>query len=291
MGNTADDYQKKIEEIGKKLEEEPELLFHNPEKFTQGKTKILRLIDDLIRNKLFLRSLKRVIREQDKWRKRFEKGNYYAWTKEEQAEHDYFNKEAGEIIEEYQKLKKRTKKLMHTREYKIKQKIAWRYGLDSYLINLAIAKYKKDAYSVASHIDEGGDMCRVHSDYQDEVMPLNTGEDFSKMNAKKQLGLIAYPVSIGIHRNATKRDVLDFIEKEWWIVNNALKDYEEKPYRARKRKHDQKMLDFIWENRSLPATKLKDKLDVEFPKNGIAYFEVSKLVQLEKQKRLGYFEI
>lgn len=292
MNKPKDDSKKIKNEVIKYNDESHELPFLNPKKITQGQTKILRLVDDLIRNNLFLRSLKRIIRIQNKWQKQYEKGGYYEWTHEEQAEHDSSGDEAIKIIDEYEKLKKRAKKLVYKDDYnKIQRKIAWRYGLDSYLINLALARYKKDRHSVSNYLIEGGDMCRVHSDYNEEIMPLNKGDDFFKLNSRRELELIVYPASIRIHKNASKRDVLDFIEKNWWIIDMTLKEYGEKSYRARKRKYDQKMIDFIWANRYLPVKKLKEKIEVEFPKNGLVYYEIMKLIQLEKHKRFGYFEI
>ncbi len=272
-------------------DENHELPFLNPKQITQGQTKMLRLVDDLIRNKMFMRSLKRVIRARKKLHEQYEKGGYNEWTKEERAEHDFINKELGEIIDEYEKLKRRTRKVLHDKQYRAKEKIASEYGLDDYLIELAIARYRKDTHATSNALIEGGDMCRIHGDLDDQISNFNKGDDWIKLHPRKQIEMIAYPISIAIHRNASKRDVLDFIEKNWWFINKPMKESEDKTYRARKRKYDQKMLDFIWQNHSLPSTKLKEKLDKEFPKNGLVYYEISKLIQLEKQKRLGYFEI
>ena len=290
MNKKEDSAKNELRENTESNYENQEFPFLYVEKMTQGQKKIIRLIDDLIRNKPFISCLKRLMQIQNKSQKRYGAG-YNTLTKEQRTEFNNFHKEADAIIDEYEKLKKRTKKLLHNREYKIKQKIAWGYGLDSYLINLAIARYKKDKYEVSTYLMEGGDMCRVHADLGKEMWPFNRGEDFSKMDIKRQLELIAYPISIGIHRKASKRDILDFIEKEWSIISISIKDYEEKSYRARKRKHSQKMLDFIWENRSLPINKIKKNLDIEFPQNGIVYYEINKLIQLEKQKRLKHLEI
>ena len=291
MSKGQDEFKRKIKEIIEYNDENHELPLLNPKVITQGQKKLLRLIDDLIRNKIFLRSLKRVIRLQDKWNEMVTKGNYYTWTAEERAKHDHFNNEAGRIIEEYEKLKKRADKIVHSKEYLLKQKIAWRYGLDADLIQLTISRYKKDRQAVSTYLIEHGDMCRVHADLDDQLSAFNKGDDWIKLKPRKQLELISYPFSLGIHRNATKRDVLDFIEKNWWIISKGMRELDEKPYRARKRKHEQTMLDFIWNHRSLPAIKLKEKLDIDFPKNGLAYYELSKLIQLEKRKRLGYFEM
>jgi len=260
-------------------------------KTTQGQAKLLRLIDDLIRNRFFLRSLKKVMRLQDKTRAQFQKGNYYTWTPEEKKEHDDINRALGEIIPEYEKLKKRADKVMHSLEYKEKQKIAWRYGLDGSLISLAISRYRGNNELPMDLWGASPDMCAINSDLEERMYTFNKGMDWLQLNPNKQLHLFAYPFSVSIHRNATKRDVIDFIEKNWPLIDKIKFEMDEKSYRARKRKYDQKMLDFIWLNRSLPAKKLKTALDSQFPKNNLVYYELSKLIQLEKQKRLGEFEI
>ena len=50
--------------------------------------------------------------------------------------------------------------------------------------------------------------------------------------------MLAYPVSIKIHRLASKRDVLDFIEKRWdYIEKNYLELYRGKLYKNKRRKN------------------------------------------------------
>lgn len=117
-------------------------IFNRPNKKpTQGQSKIIRLIDDLVRNKPFQNSLKRIIKIHSKLSAQFQKGGYNTWTSKERNESNYINNELGEIIREYEKLKRRVNKILHSQEFKIKQNIAWKYGLDDWLINLAIAKY------------------------------------------------------------------------------------------------------------------------------------------------------
>jgi hypothetical protein len=130
-------------------------------------------------------------------------------------------------------------------------------------------------------------MCRMRLSLEDEMRPLNKGEEIVYLQPNRQLELLSYPVSVGIHRNASKRDVLDFIEKHWVKIDSQLRQsYDEKAMRARQRKHDQKLLDFIWENRNLSSTEIKKKLDKQFPKNGLVYYEINQIVRQEKKRRL-----
>ncbi len=254
-------------------------------KKTQGELKMERYVEDLIRNKDFLRKLKR-LRKTNK----YPEGMYDTWTEEEKAESDYINKELSEIIDGYNKLRKRTNKLMVDNHWKVKTIISEIYNLDneqiSYIETLFNPKYKDTVSFLKSMADF--DMCKVWDYHDEELNPANKGEEIIYLNKRRQLFLNAYPVGIFIHPKASKRDVLDFIEKKWyWIENNFLRTYAEKKLKYGKRKYDQKMLDFLWNNRFLSSKKLKEKLDEQFPKNGLVYYEIIKILQLEKTKRLG----
>jgi len=94
-----------------------------------------------------------------------------------------------------------------------------------------------------------------------------------------------FPVAIALHKFSTKRDLLDFIEKEWNTIEEILSRYREKPYRGRNKKIDWDMVDFIWENRNLRSKEIKEKLNAEFPQNGLVYNDILKIISLEKKKR------
>jgi len=138
------------------------------------------------------------------------------------------------------------------------------------------------------------DMCTIMN-----ALELRYGNKYSKIN--KQYWnenidsefiiasyLLSYPISINIHKFASKRDVLDFIERNWPIINNFLKPYRTKPKRIRKRKIDRKIIDFIWENRELSAKQILKKLDKEFPNHGLVYYEIKKIIRVEKSRRIKH---
>jgi len=131
-------------------------------------------------------------------------------------------------------------------------------------------------------------MCRVVNEFDEQIIPFNEGDDFIHLMPNKKSELIAYPVSIKIHSLASERDIIDFIEKRWPWIDNMLRESEEQKTLKirRKRKHSQDLLDFIWENKDVSAKVIKSKLDEKFPKNGLAYYEISKLIQSEKIIRL-----
>ncbi len=254
-------------------------------KKTQGEVKMERYIEDLIRNKEFLRSIKKLrrTREDVGW-------EYEKLTEEQKAKQKHFDNEIIEILNDYERLRKRIKKLFEDDYRRIKSSISEAYNLDDmqigYIEILCDPNLKRHVETAKSFAEF--DMCKVFDLHDDEMKPEFKGDEIIHLNMRRQFLLRAYPVGIFIHPKASKRDVIDFVEKRWnWIENNFLRGYTEKKLKHGKRKHDQKMLDFIWSNRSLVPKKLKIKLDKEFPKHGLVYYEISKILQLEADKRLG----
>lgn len=257
----------------------------NQQKKTQGEVKMERYVNDLIRNKDFLRKIKKLRKNNI-----YPKGMYDTWTKEEQENHDYVSKELNEILAGYETLRKRCKKLMDGGSWKIRKTLSEVYGLDTYQIGYAECLLNPDYKDSIDFMKSNAqlDMCKISDFHDDELSPFNKGEEIIYLNRQRQLFLNAYPIAVCIHPKASKRDVIDFIEKRWkWIEYNFLRMYADKKLKYGKRKHRQEILDFLWKNRSLPSQKLKERFDKEFPKNGLAYFEITKIVQLEKNRRLG----
>ena len=84
-----------------------------------------RYVEDLIRNKDFKISMKR-LKKVDK----NPDGMYDTWTKKEKDKHDYVSKELSEIIDGYDKLRRRCNKLFSEDYFKIKNAISENYKLD-----------------------------------------------------------------------------------------------------------------------------------------------------------------
>jgi len=238
------------------------------EKTTQGHQKMLQYIEDLKRNKPFLK----IFRKYDKQ------------SSEEKIDNVFF------IIKEYEKLNKITKKLLKKYESdyeKITVKMAEEYGLDSDLLNYIHFSLDKKLNKCNLYKNDV-DMC-VYNDNYDESLGYRTLPDVPLiLNRVYRNHLRAYPISIDIHKYASKRDVLDFIEKKWdWIYKNNLGFYTEyEKIRFRKRKQNQKIIDFIWNNKRLKAKEIKVLLDKEFPHNGLVYYEINKIISIEKDRRL-----
>jgi|GEM_PF-4273262 len=259
---------------------------------TQGHDKMLRYIEDLVRNKDFRKQIKR-LRRLDKYTA-IPKGHYQDWTSEEQKKHDYINDELGSIINGYELLRKRTNKIIRTKDAIVKENIALNYSLDNSLISLASYKIKNEESDTLGKViienmfDESPDMCRSINLYDEELSPFNPGEEIIYMMHGRQLLFIANPVAITINRQASKRDVLDYIEKKWPNIETMLRNFnDDKVLRLRKRKYPQKMIDIIWDNQSLPSKQIIEKLNKEFPDNIFAYYEINKIIRNERQRRHG----
>ena len=260
---------------------------YNKKIVTQGELKMNMYIQDLIRNKDFLRKMKRLKRAQ----KNEPFGMYDTWTEEQKKESEYFDKEFKEVLEGYEKLRKQTLKILNTPSFKIKNSISEIYNIDhSQISYIETILHKREEYLIETMKDFADlDMCKIHDFKDEEVSPSFKGREIIYIDKSRQLFLNAYPVGIFINPLASKRDVIDFIEKKWsWIENNFLRGYADKKLKYGKRKHNQKMLDFIWINRGINSKDLKNKLDEEFNGNGLVYYEISKIIQNELQKRTGY---
>jgi predicted metal-dependent hydrolase len=116
----------------------------------------------------------------------------------------------------------------------------------------------------------------------------DSGKNIVSLNPRLRLGITASKIAIKIHPRASKRDVLDFVAKRWpWIESQLRTMSTDKALRTRKRKHSQKLLDFMWQNRSYTAKEIKRRLNKSFPNNGLAYHEISKIIDYEGKKRFG----
>ncbi len=239
------------------------------EKETQGHKKMLQYVEDLKRNKRFLRDLSKY--------KKYSKNIDTA-----------FNNGFYNLIEKYQQLNKNTKKFIKKYEKdfeRITSKIAENYGLDRNLLGFITWSMNEKVNRFSNYYEDYLDMCIYDdsNDYSDSDHP-----DLPMLlNPVRRNHLQAYPVSISIHKFASKRDVLDYIEKKWdSIYNNILSTYTDgKRVRFRKRKLERKIVDFIWNNKNRKVQEIKELLDKEFLGNGLAYYEIHKIIAIEKVRR------
>lgn len=240
------------------------------EKTTQGHQKMLQLIEDLVRNKHFAKSFKKYLKLREKASSKF---TPQLWEK-------ISSKYAELAILARKSLKK------YQRDYdKTTQKMAEGYGLDHNLLNYVLTK-DSEQFKNNNPFKDSVDMCF-----------LEDGNDVFLIRPYEEIPLVfdplrkhqwdVYPISLRIHKFASKRDVLDYIEKNWERIYECLGTYTDyKKIRIRKRKRDRKIIDFIWTHRNHTGKEIKKLLDKNFPNNGIIYYEIPKIINLEKKRRL-----
>ena len=118
-------------------------------------------------------------------------------------------------------------KLKTEKNYKKKRKLyvelAEKYGIDSDLLFYIFNRL----YPNKEDIDWGEliDVCQIE-DNDDAISYKEEHQLPIKKDLIRLMNMLAYPISIKIHRLASKRDVLDFIEKRWdYIEKNFLELY------------------------------------------------------------------
>jgi len=255
-------------------------------KTTQGHTKMMLHIEDTIRNQHFLKRLKQLRKATNPLDKT--KGMYNEWTDEQKERHDWINKELGEIINDYEKLRKRCQRVMYDKRARKAEQIANEYSFDNALLNVAIGMKDGNDFYINYYGDEI-DMCTIQDLQNEELNQSNKGDNFIYLRPDRQRHLIAYPVAVDINTKASKRDVLDFIEKRWPEIDAKLRMSETKALKLKinkKRKLDRALIDFIWLNKHVPSKKIKGLLDKKFPENDLVCYEINDIIKREKKKRL-----
>lgn len=244
----------------------------NEIKETQGQVKIRQYIGDVFRNEEFVEKIHKikVLLSSKKEEGAYDESEKF-WAKLSEKYEEIYRMEGGKIA-----------KLPKSKINKLLEELVEEYGIDPDLIrDLSVSLILERGENIGDTFD----MCMIEDRY-DEYF----NEEYSYVpivfDTDKQNRIKVYPVSIDIHRFATKRDVLDFIEKRWDFIEDYLSDYRNKKVRIRRRKISRDLSDFIWENRDLNVHQIKKVLAEKFPQNGLAYYEINKIISLEKKRRL-----
>lgn len=243
-------------------------------KDTQSQAKFRQYIEDLRRNEPFMQKLERI--------------KELTGTEEHENNAEREDKGMDRVFEEYvdyeNEVREKQNKLSH--EYnRILETLSKEYGIDNNTI-FTILLY--DITEQEKFIDDLVlDFCSVTDNYD-----LDLNEEAQSvpvfLDTGRQSHIRAYPVSIDIHRFASKRDVLDYVNKRWDVIEASLKQYREdgKPVRFRERKYPLEIVDFIWDNKSKPITELVELVnDLDSP-HVFSYIEVQKIILTERKRRL-----
>lgn len=248
------------------------------EKETQGHKKMRQYIEDLMRNKHFLKLFNKLRKEL--------KSDIVAERDEKLS--GLLSDLWGDYIE-LEKLMRTVQKRMRTEHSKIYEKMASVYGLDNDLFQTI--ELDQLLMKGGIELSDAIDFCQINDNIDDDYEFANWPPLPISLDYRKQRHIAAYPVSIDIHQFATKRDVLDFIEKRWGFIEEYLENYRKRKIRFRSRKIPRKLTDFIWDNKQLKGTDLKKLLNKNFPSNGLAYYEIHKIISQERKRRTKKFTV
>jgi hypothetical protein len=236
-------------------------------KKSKANTKMVAYLDELLKNKPFIKKLKLLLKEGKRESNFKEIPRVYA------------------IPEKYERLKRDAQSATNNRYNKLVESIINEYGISVEAIYLASAMMSGQYDFVKTQIHDVH-LCSINDDYLNHLYPLNPADDFAFYNLRLKRRILAYPISIGISPRATKDDIIDFINKNWWWIKEGIDEHGMKPLRIRKRKHNKGLINLIWGNRGLNLKKIKEKINLTYPNNGLIYSEIQDLITYEKKKRL-----
>jgi hypothetical protein len=128
------------------------------------------------------------------------------------------------------------------------------------------------------------DMCRINGDYFE-----HSGECLPTYKTYKIPATHFYqthPVSIGISPNASQRDVIDFIKKQWKDISLNLQAFEARPKRIRKRTKLQRD-NFIWSlyKKGLTAQEILDLTYKDFYSEQLGLEHIHAIISQERDRR------
>ncbi|MDQ5954097.1 MAG: hypothetical protein QG583_24 [Patescibacteria group bacterium] len=92
-----------------------------------------------------------------------------------------------------------------------------------------------------------------------------------------------YPVALFINPEISQNQLKDFISKKWVHIKKYAKSEENRSFKIRTKKHRERD-DFIFDNRNLPISKIREMLALKF-KEYLDDGHIGKIISLEKRKR------
>ena len=133
------------------------------------------------------------------------------------------------------------------------------------------------------------DVCELY-DEEDEYLNENFPVDFDippSRNPRRRAQIHAFPIHMGINIYATKRDVLDFVNKRWDYIRYLLDgNITEKPKSPRIKPKAQRD-NLIWENRDLPAKEIADKVNQHFPSENLTYADINSILYYLRKRKFS----
>lgn len=126
------------------------------------------------------------------------------------------------------------------------------------------------------------DVCRLVDAKKERDEDLDYFKATGDIVFKRELDV--FPVHLMISAEASKRDVLDFINKNWQLVQVYMEDYKRNTPVIRE-KQNQERDNRIWEIQDLGAKMVASKINEEFPNTNFSYADVNKVLHRMRKKR------
>ncbi|MCC7436776.1 hypothetical protein IT402_02805 [Candidatus Nomurabacteria bacterium] len=126
------------------------------------------------------------------------------------------------------------------------------------------------------------DVCRLVDAKANREEELDCFEATGELFGRKELD--RFPVHLMISPDASKRDVLDFINKNWQLVQAYMEDYKRKTPAIREKQNKERD-SRIWELQHLGAKMVASKINQEFPNTNFSYADVNKVLHRMRKKR------
>lgn len=248
-------------EMRKWMDENP-FVFDTPkEKTSQGQKKMKQLLEDTRRDSVFRKNLEKIVKSEPSYTHDNLKPLYTLYR---------VYLDALELF--------RKKYLYKDKSFKLKRKLCKEYGIDPILFDRLYFNFRNEKLEGWDFSEEtSGDVCLIENQ---EERDLPVGMHTYHATILDGIDKDVYPLHLKIHRFASKRDVLDFVETHWDQLRPSL--FEK---RIKQRKLSREIVDFIWKHRDKKAKGIIPLLKEKYPKISLAYFEINKVLSEEKKRR------
>lgn len=250
-----------LAEMRKWMDANP-FIFDTPkEKISQGQKKMKQLLEDTRRDSIFVKNLEKIVRSKPSYNHDDLKPLYTLYRV-------YLD-----VLESFRK-----KYLQKDTSFKLKRKLCKEYGIDPVLFDRLYFNFGNDRLEGWDFNEEtSGDICLIENQ---EERDLPVGMHTYHATILDGIDKNVYPLHLKIHRFASKRDILDFVETHWDQLKPHL--FEK---RIKQRKLPREIVDFIWKHRDKKAKGIIPLLKEKHPKTNLAYFEINKILSEEKKRR------
>lgn len=136
------------------------------------------------------------------------------------------------------------------------------------------------------------DLCRVADSWEDllfygQYLPLPDDEKEGRLYGLIEEEFRSYPVVLKLHSEITQNGLVDYIKKNWNVIDYHLSEYRGKSQIAKTRPrnaHKKELYNFIYENKELPRKKLMRMVSDRF-NEVLGYDHINKIISIEGKRR------